>query len=113
MNGQVEDKLYFRVRSDRNGGDFRGPAIEQTGWWTLGLSFTPDGVVHYFAKPGVEDLTREDYIASLCLTDIDANDFERFFYNVVNNDDGRTWSTSFVVDDPKVFVLDATRTAKR
>lgn len=113
VNGQMDDKLYFRVRSDRNGGDFRGPAIEQTGWWTLGLSFSPDGVVHYFARPGVENLTRDDYIASALPYGYRCERFRTFFYNVVNNDDGRTWSTSFIVDDPKVFVLETTRTARR
>ena len=28
------------------------------------MSYTPDGQVHYFAKPGIEDLTEKDRIAS-------------------------------------------------
>ncbi len=52
QNGKGNNYAYFRVRSDRNGGDFKGPQIEVTGWWTLGMSFTPDGMVHYFASLG-------------------------------------------------------------
>jgi hypothetical protein len=28
-----------------------------------------------------------------------------FFFNVANWDNGRTWSTPWVIDDPKVFVI--------
>ncbi|MFM8985409.1 MAG: hypothetical protein ACKONH_05015, partial [Planctomycetia bacterium] len=42
-----KDSAYIRVRSGRRGGEIRGPAIEELGWWTLGLSFSPDGMVHY------------------------------------------------------------------
>ena len=52
------------VRANRNGSDFKGPQITTTGWWTLGMSFSADGQVHYYAKPGVEDLTQDDYITS-------------------------------------------------
>jgi hypothetical protein len=113
VDGKIVNNLFFRVRSDRNGGDFRGPDIETTGWWTLGLSFTPDGVVHYFARPGVEDLTREDYIASALPYGYRCETFRTFFYNTVNKDDGKSWSTGFIIDDPKVFVIDSARTASR
>jgi len=113
VDGKMENNVFFRVRSDRNGGDFRGPNIETMGWWTLGLSFTPDGVVHYFAKPGVEDLNLDDYIASALPYGYRCENFRTFFYNSVNMDNGKTWSTSFIVDDPKVFVINGTRTASR
>jgi hypothetical protein len=31
--------------------------------------------------------------------------FHNFFFNVANWDTGRTWSTHWVIDDPKVFVI--------
>jgi hypothetical protein len=113
VEGKPVDQVFFRVRSDRNGGDFRGPNIEVLGWWTLGLSFTPDGVVHYFAKPGVDELTNEDYIASSLPYGYRCETFRTFFYNSVNMDDGRSWSTAFIIDDPKVYVADPPRMARR
>ena len=109
--GQNERNAFFRVRADRNGGDFRGPDLPQMGWWTLGLSYSSDGVVHYFAKPGVEDLTRADYIASSLPYGYRCERVRTFFYNTINREDGHTWSTPFIVDDPKVFVLYSGRTA--
>jgi hypothetical protein len=31
--------------------------------------------------------------------------FNNFFFNVANWDNGRTWSTQWVIDDPKIFVI--------
>lgn len=98
------DYAYLRIRATRNGGETRGPQITQTGWWTLGMSVTPDGMVHYYAKPGVEDLTEDDYITSQFPYDYRAERFRTFFYNVCSADDGVRWSTSFIVDDPKVYL---------
>lgn len=112
-NGKVVPYAHFRVRSDRNGGDFMGPEITQTGWWTLGLSFTPDGLTHYFAKPGVEDLTRADYIATAMPYGYRCEEVRSFFYNVVNGDNGRDWSTDWIIDDPKFYVVKSTRVANR
>ncbi len=111
QNGKGNNYAYFRVRSDRNGGDFKGPQIEVTGWWTLGMSFTPDGMVHYFAKPGTDELTEEDYITSQYPYGYKCERFRTFFYNVINGDNGKTWSTPWVVDDPKVYVLQGGRVA--
>ena len=102
---RTEDYAHFRVRSNRRGGDFRGPQITTTGWWTLGMSVTPDGMVHYYASPGVDELTEDDYITSQLPYNYRAERFRTFFYNVCSADDGRRWSTSFVVDDPKVYLL--------
>jgi len=99
------DYAYLRIRGNQRGGDFRGPQITTTGWWTMGMSVTPDGMVHYYASPGVDDLTEEDYITSQYPYSYRAERFRTFFYNICSADDGRRWSTSFVVDDPKVFVL--------
>jgi hypothetical protein len=99
------DYAYWRIRSNRRGGDFRGPQITTTGWWTVGMSVTPDGMVHYYASPGVDNLSEEDYITSQFPYDYRCERFRTFFYNVCSADDGRRWSTAFIVDDPKVFVL--------
>ena len=100
-----DDYAYLRVRSNSRGADFRGPQITRTGWWTLGMSVTPDGMVHYYASPGVDDLTEDDYITSQFPYSYRAERFRTFFYNICSADDGVRWSTAFIVDDPKVFVL--------
>ena len=113
--GKPHDYAYFRVRSNRRGGDFRGPQITTTGWWTLGMSVTPDGMVHYYASPGVDELSEDDYITSQFPYGYRAERFRTFFYNTCSADDGRRWSTAFIVDDPKVYVLRPrdSRTASR
>ena len=99
------DRLYFWMKADSDSRRLNGPEITTLGWWTLGMSVTPDGQVHYFAKPGIDDLTAQDHVASSFPFGYRAARFRSFFYNVCNGDDGRTWSTEFIVDDPKVFVL--------
>jgi hypothetical protein len=93
------------VRSGINGGDLMGPKITEPGWWTLGMSYTPDGRVHYYASPGVDDLTAEDYITSQYPYGFRAERFETFFFNVANRDDGRTWSTAWIIDDPSLYFV--------
>ena len=100
---KTEDSAYLRIRGGRNGGEIRGPKIEQTGWWTLGLSFSPDGMVHYFASPGVDELTMDDHITSQFPYGYRTETLKTFFYNVCTKDDGKTWSTPWVIDDPKVY----------
>lgn len=100
-----EDGAFIRVRSGRNGGEIRGPRIEQLGWWTLGMSFTPDGMVHYFASPGVDELTMDDHITSQFPYGYRTEMVKTFFFNVCTHDDGRTWSTPWVIDDPKVYFV--------
>jgi hypothetical protein len=107
VDGQVENYAHFRIRAGRNGGDMKGPTISTTGWWTLGMSFTPDGMVHYYARPGVEELTSEDYITSQYPYGYRCERFRTFFYNVVNGDNGKTWSTAWIVDDPKVYIANS------
>ena len=90
-----------------------GPEIPETGWWTLGLSFTPDGLVHYFARQGIEELSREDYIATAMPYGYRCEELRSFFYNVVNGDNGRDWSTDWIVDNPKLYVIQNTRMASK
>lgn len=98
------DYASIRIRGNKRGGDFNGPQITTTGWWTMGMSVTPDGMVHYYASPGVDDLTEEDYITSQYPYSYRAERFRTFFYNVCSADDGQRWSTSWIVDDPQVFL---------
>ncbi|MCA9193571.1 MAG: hypothetical protein KDB03_17485 [Planctomycetales bacterium] len=107
------DYAYFRVRANQQGGDFKGPQITTTGWWTLGMSITGDGLIHYYAKPGVDDLTSEDYITSQMPYGYRCEKFRSFFYNVVNGDNGKSWTTPWVIDDPKVYVRSGSRVASR
>jgi hypothetical protein len=99
-----QDYAELLVRSDQIGRDFRGPRITEPGWWTLGMSFTPDGQVHFYAKAGVEDLTAQDYLASHYCYGFRCQRLETYFFDVISPDDGRTWSTKWIVDDPKVYV---------
>ncbi len=104
-DGSEHDYAYWRLRADQNGNDFRSKQITTTGWWTIGVSHTPDGMVHYYASPGVDDLTAEDHLASHYPYGYRAEYFKTFFFNVCNGDDGKTWSTPWVVDDPTLYVL--------
>ena len=58
------DFAQLSVRARNNGQDVPGPIIEEPGWWTFGMSFTPDGQVHQYASPGIDDLTEEDRLYS-------------------------------------------------
>jgi hypothetical protein len=103
-DGYDADYAHFRVRADRHGNDFHSRQIGTTGWWTLGFSVTPDGMVHYYARPGVEGLRAEDRLAAQFPYGYRAEHFKTFFFNVCNLDDGRTWSTPWIIDDPMVFL---------
>lgn len=93
------------IRGNERGHDFRGPKISEPGWWTFGMSFTPDGAVHYYAHAGIEKLTAADRLTSQYPYGFRAQSFSTFFFNVIAADDGRTWSTPWIVDDPAIYVL--------
>lgn len=103
-SGQKEDFAMLLIRSDQNGNDVPGPKITRPGWWTLGMTITPDGRVHYYAHEGVEKLTARDHLYSNFPYGYRCEQTSTFFFNIVNQDDGRTWSTRWIVDDPKVYV---------
>jgi hypothetical protein len=109
--GAKTDSAYIAVRADRMGRDFKVREIDQFGWWTFGMSFSPDGMVHYYASPGVDNLTLGDYITSQYPYSYTARQFRTYFFDVCNRNDGRTWSTPFVIDDPQLFVVDGQRVA--
>lgn len=98
------DHAKLTVRADRRGRDVRSHEIHEPGWWTLGMSFTHDGQVHYYASAGVEDLTEDDYLMSSFPYGYKTVMFDSFFFNVANWENGRNWSTRWVIDDPQVFV---------
>lgn len=98
------DYAWLRIRGDRLGHDFKGMQITRAGWWTLGMSVSSDGAVHYFARPGVGDLTRKDHITSQVPYSFRAERFRTFFFNVCNGDDGKTWSTDWIIDDPSFYI---------
>jgi hypothetical protein len=101
-----KDTATILIRSGSRGEDLTGPTITKGGcWWTLGMSVTPDGSVHYYAHEGVDKLTRKDHLYSGRPYGYSALQVNTFFFNVVNQDDGHTWSTRFIVDDTEVYVL--------
>lgn len=97
------DHAVFIIRAGNDGRDIVGPKIMQTGWWTLGISVTPDARVHYYASPGVDDLTPRDHIVSTTPHGIPAKFFNTIFFNICSADNGQSWSTPWIIDDPKVF----------
>lgn len=99
------DFAQISVRANGRGQDTRSVEIKEPGWWTMGMSFTADGQIHYYASEGVDDLTEEDYLASNYAYNYKCLCFSNFFFNVANWDNGQTWSTPWVIDDPKVFVI--------
>lgn len=104
MTGAQEDSAVILIRSDERGHEVPGPKITKPGWWTLGMSFTPDGRVHYYAHEGVANLTAKDHIYSNFPYGYKCEQTTTYFFNIVNQDDGRSWSTRWIVDDPKVYV---------
>lgn len=98
-------RSYFIIRGSESG-DYTGPEFEDVGWWTFGISFTPDGRAHYYARPGVEDLEAYDHIASHYPYNFRVQSLKTMFFDTFNTDNGRSWSTPVVIDDPAIFVVD-------
>jgi len=68
--------------------------------------------VHYYARKGIEDLTRDDYITSQHPYGLTATHLNTVIFNIANRDDGN-WSTPWVIDDPQVYWLKHTSTTDR
>lgn len=92
------------IRGRESGADVRVKDISEPGWWTLGMSFSGDGMVHFFAREGIEDLRAEDRVASHYPYGFRCERFQSFFFNVANLDNGRNQSTGWIIDDPTVYV---------
>jgi hypothetical protein len=107
MPGNKEgDHALILIRADSLGHEVPGPKIMQPGWWTIGMSVSPDSRCHFFASPGVDDLTAADHIYSSLPYGIPGKTFNTIFFNICSVDDGQTWSTPWIIDDPKVFIVD-------
>ncbi|QDT32803.1 hypothetical protein Mal48_20500 [Thalassoglobus polymorphus] len=98
------------IRANHLGHEVPGPVIKQPGWWTFGMSVTPDGRCHYYASPGVDDLTSKDHITTQFPYQIQGTHFNTIFFNVCSADDGKSWSTPWIIDDPKVFYASGSQT---
>ncbi len=61
-----EDSAYLTIRADERGRDIRGPEITP-GWWTMGLSVGGDGMCHFYASRGIDDLRPEDRLSVVLL----------------------------------------------
>ena len=109
--GAQEDSAFIKVRGDRSGRDFKVKEIpvEQFGWWTMGMSVTGDGQVHYYASPGVDNLTTADHLTSQYPYSFHGLNYRTFFFNSCNRNDGRSWSTPFVIDDPQLYLVRSQR----
>jgi hypothetical protein len=103
-DGHKEDSAMLLVRAGSRGEEIPGPMITEPGWWTLGISVTPDGLVHYYAHAGVESLTERDHISTQRPYGFTAQRMTTFFFNVVNMDDGRSMSTPWIIDDPALYI---------
>ena len=101
------------VRGRESGHDYPVRKIEETGWWTLGMSFTADGAVHYYAHPGVRELSTDDHLASHFPYGFRCEMFQNYFFNVVSADNGRSWSTPWVIDDPALYLGNRPAAANR
>lgn len=104
VENQTKRVMRVQVRANEYGQDVPGPVIEEPGWYTLGMTLTSNGAVHYFFRPGVEALTAENRIASHYPYGYRIAQFETFFFNTLCRDTGRTWSTPWVVDDAFLYL---------
>ena len=102
-DGAKEDSANLVIRGDEMGRDIEGPPLTEAGWWTLGISFGPNGQANYYARQGVGNLTAKDHIVFIFPYGYHAEMFQTFFFNVVNMDDCKSWSTAWIVDDPMVY----------
>lgn len=99
-----EDSAVFVIRADEYGQDFvAGPVIKETGWWTLGMTLSPDGRVHYYAAKGTGPLRPSDHIATKMPYGEPNLQMNTVFFNVMSADNGRTWSTEWIIDDVEIF----------
>lgn len=111
-SGYEKDTATLIIRGNDFNEDFNAKEISQTGWWTMGISFTADGRAHYYASPGVDDLTDKDHIASHFPQSVRVEYFHSFYFNVCNQDCGQ-WSTEWIVDDPTVYALKTQQEARK
>jgi hypothetical protein len=110
-DGKQIHQIRAWIRADNGGRDMPSLTFEPETWITMGISHTPDGAVHFFLRKGIEDLTREDCVGSYWCYGYRAQWFQTFFFNVINQDDGRSIGTPWIVDD--AFLYAATPPANK
>lgn len=98
-----QDHPYLLIRSGERGEDYYKLAIQETGWWTLGMSFSPDGRVHYFAHPGTADLTSADHLASHFPYGFRCERIDELFFDIWNDSRSGQWSPKWIIDDVAVY----------
>lgn len=98
-----EDEAVLLIRGNNLGHEVKSLTLSP-GWWTLGMSVTGDGRVHYYGHQGIENLTAKDHLYSSYPYGYQAEYFATHFFNVCNQNDGATWSTPFIIDDPAIYV---------
>jgi hypothetical protein len=103
-DGKIKASISVVVRADEWGRDLPMLTFEPSSWCTLGISHTPDGRCHFFARAGVENLTADDHLGSYMCYNWRGVTFTNFFFNVMNFDNGRSWSTPWVIDDAMLHV---------
>jgi hypothetical protein len=98
-----EDEAILLIRGNNLGHEVRSIKLSP-GWWTLGMSVTGDGRVHFYGKQGVANLTAGDHLYSSFPYGYQAEHFATHFFNACNRNDGKTWSTPIIIDDPAIYV---------
>lgn len=100
---QVVHEVRAWIRADEYGRDMPSLTFAPEEWMTLGMSCTPDGACHFYARKGIDDLQAEDCVGSYMCYNYRAHSFQTFFYNVINQDDGRSVSTPWIIDDAVLY----------
>ncbi len=95
-------RAFMSIRGDGLGHDTTGPEV-QPGWYTMGMSVTEDGMCHFYAREGVADLNEDDHLASYFCYGYRAHRMDLFFFNILTMDNGKTWSTPWIIDDPTIY----------
>ena len=108
----TKDSAFLTVRAGPSGRDIPGAKITTPGWWTFGMSFSPDGQVHYFHHAGIAPLTTADHVTSQYPYGSRCQRFDTMFFNVVSGDNG-AWSTPWIIDDPSIYVGDGAQVSSR
>lgn len=110
------DCFRLVVRANESGKDVMATEKKytRTGWWTIGMTFNPDGSIGYYASPGVDDLTENDLLvfregsrsaaAIYKPYNIIFDDLDYLFFSMANTDG--EWSTEFIVDDVAVYAVE-------
>ncbi|MGD9646097.1 MAG: hypothetical protein AB7U73_10335 [Pirellulales bacterium] len=105
-------RTTLAVRARESGQDYTVMNVEEVGWWTMGMSYSPDGRVHYYAHPGLDDLTESDHLASHYPYNFRCKQLKSVFFDIFNQNDGN-WSTGWIIDDPTVYVVREPQVARQ